>query len=244
MARTFLWSNPDWLDFAVVPAGGAPLTLACWFKKVSANGALVGIYNSSVGDQYFAIRLGSGSIIRAQTRSGGTANADTTTSFTANVWHHACGVYDVIGGIDRAAFLDGGGKGTNEALRLPTFLSTTTLGRYGDSTPGTNLGGSLAEVGIWNTNLSDGEVAMLAAGYAPPLVRPGKLVLYMPLVRDADGDLVGGDVFTVHGSPGIADHPRIMRGRGLEVGVAIAAAPSVMPMTFGATAWRRRRGRR
>ena len=51
--------------------------------------------------------------------------------------------------------------------------------------------GSLAEAAIWNAALSDAEVAALATGVSPLLVRPGSLVFYAPLARDLL-DRVGG----------------------------------------------------
>jgi hypothetical protein len=68
-----------------------------------------------------------------------------------------------------------------------------------------------AEVAYWDrVNLDAGEIAALAAGYSPQLVRPQNLILYAPLVRSW-ADKKGANLSSGIGTAG-ADHPRVLGG--------------------------------
>lgn len=73
-----------------------------------------------------------------------------------------------------------------------------------------NFDGLLAEVGIWNRILTAGEIASLAAGFAPIFYRNG-LRFYCPIIgnNSPENDLIGGIAGTVTGSTKVA-HPRII----------------------------------
>jgi hypothetical protein len=64
----------------------------------------------------------------------------------------------------------------------------------------------LAEVGLWNVALTDGEVAALAKAMSPRMIRPQSLVLYLPLIRDVFD--YKGRVFVTTGTT-VAPHPRV-----------------------------------
>jgi hypothetical protein len=135
--------------------------------------------------------------------------AVTTTGYSINTWHHACGVW--ASSSDRRAFIDGGSKGTdstdNPISNTPTH---TSVGRIYRNTGDTeSMDGSIAEAAIWNVALTDAEVGVLATGIKPTQVRPENIVLYVPLVRDTDKDLIGGLSFSKVGSPAISRHTRV-----------------------------------
>lgn len=203
MARSFNSITPDYLQVENAPVTAPPLTLACWFS--GDQGVLLNVCDGTATDRGFSLLVTSTQVVRVAT---GNRVADSTTTFTDNMWNHACGV--ITSPTLRAAFLNGGGKGTNTQNNVPSEPNRTSLGRYNDFTPGNNYTGNIAEAGIWNTNLTDAEVAILAAGYAPPFVRPSNLVFYLPLVRDDDEDVAGGLSLSASGSPGIGAHSRII----------------------------------
>jgi hypothetical protein len=66
----------------------------------------------------------------------------------------------------------------------------------------------IAEVGIWNADLTAAEIASLAKGMTPNKVRPQSLVFYAPLVRDLT-DQKGGLTITNNNAATVANHPRI-----------------------------------
>ena len=65
-----------------------------------------------------------------------------------------------------------------------------------------------AGAGIWNVALTAAEIASLAKGFSPRLIRPQSLAFYAPLIRETL-DIRGGLTLTDSGST-VADHPRII----------------------------------
>jgi len=151
-------------------------------------------------------------------------SANTTSGFTANVWHHACGVW--ASATSRVAYLNGGSKGTDTTSCTPTSLDRIGLGNTAQSSPVRLLAGLLAEVGIWNAALTDDEVVALAKGFSPECIRPQNLVFYKKLIRKiTDGR---GPAITAVGSPTVADHPRIIYPRNRIINpFAVAGAQSI-----------------
>ena len=70
------------------------------------------------------------------------------------------------------------------------------------------MDGRLAEVGIWNIDLTAAEIASLAKGMTPDKIRPQSLVFYAPLVRNLI-DQKGGLALTNNNSATVANHPRL-----------------------------------
>ena len=206
MARLFDNASSEYLSYAGAVITGMPITIACWFNTdTNTNQVLFNLYLSSVDE--FDFRLQSGQIIRTRLRVTTNADADSTTTFSLDTWHHACGVFAST--TSRSAYLDGGNKGTNTTSKTPGTPVNTAIGSR-QSLAGQYMSGSIAEMGVWNIALSDAEVAILAAGYAPPFVRPQNLVAYWPLIRDEDQDRVGGYDMTPQNTPSISTHPPII----------------------------------
>jgi len=230
MARGFQISSRRYISRGSAVVTGLPCTLACWFKSGndSAGQAVIGIGNSSDNNTYIQLHL-SGHLagqnpIRAYIKGGGdVAYATTTANYALNTWQHACGVY--INNSLRYAYLNGGNKGTDTGSNgTPTGLNTTTIGAVKGATVTNFLDGDVAEAAIWNVALTDEEVAALAKGFSPLLIRPANLKAYWPLIRRGASidniDLVGGYHLTDYNSPTTAPHCRIVR----------AAAPLVVPI--------------
>jgi hypothetical protein len=69
--------------------------------------------------------------------------------------------------------------------------------------------GDIAEVGIWNIDLTAAEVASLAKGVSPALIRPQNHVAYLPLIRDTH-EIVNATGFTDVNTTA-ANHTRVYR---------------------------------
>lgn len=193
------------LSSGVVTA--VPLTLACWFNNDSslATRALV-VLSDSGGSNGFRITTSTSRTLRAVAEAAGsTGNAETTATFSNTTWNHACGVF--ASATSRTVYLNGGNAVSNTTSRTPSGINRTRIG-VGGSASDSYMNGLIAEVGIWNTDLTAAEVASLGDGVSPALVRPRSLVLYMPLIRGFN-DLIGARVFTAAGSPTVAAHTRV-----------------------------------
>jgi hypothetical protein len=217
MARDFNGST-QYLSRTDALLNTHPLTISAWFN--CDNDALVqtifGIgSSSSVTPLILLEALGDtgGDPIRLLVRddSGNLQNAQTSTGYSLTTWHHACGVWAAAD--DTRAFIDGGSKGTDTAPTLGTLTVNRTAIAVWDTTGLNNyFNGRIAEVGLWNVALTDDEVAVLAAGYSPLLVRPQSLVAYWPIAsrQSPEIDLIGGYNMTLTNSPTIANHPSVL----------------------------------
>lgn len=213
MARSFVHTNPDYLSCAA-PIIGGPMTVSVWVNLTStaANFAVFALTNSSSnannlllyrgsdGNVYFFIN---GITFTNQSAAGAT--------YTANVWQHYCGGY--AGGLNKPLlWLNGTSHhGADYFTEIdPVGINTLSIGRRQMLSPDFPLSGKIAEIGLWNAVLTDAEVTILSKGISPVLVRSQSLVFYCPLVRNNDKDLIGGLSLSASGSPGIADHPRVI----------------------------------
>ncbi|KKM87088.1 hypothetical protein LCGC14_1272450 [marine sediment metagenome] len=212
-------SNLEYLKNSNASVSAAPLTLACWFKSddLSVQKVLVSICNR-VGDlDYFSLRAAStasGQIIRANARRDTTGSAISADQYSNNTWHHAGGVFQST--TARYAYLDGV-PGNVEATNVtPAGISETGIGCLYRSNIVFYMSGRIAELGIWNINLSTEEMEALAKGVSPLLVRPKYLVAYYPLFKDNASsmwnDRVGGYHMAEDSTPAASpDHPYIIR---------------------------------
>jgi hypothetical protein len=202
------------LQTASAPVSILPITMACWFNSTSdtSSQTLISMANSTGafgGARLIAEGSQAGDPIRADyTNSGGSGFARTTSGYTANKWHHACGVYTSTS--SRSAYLDGGSSATDTSFISPQFESNalTIAGRFNNGTIGLFAVGRIAEVGIWNAALTAAEVASLAKGMTCDKVRPQNLVFYAPLVRVLI-DQKGGRTITNNNGATVANHPRV-----------------------------------
>jgi hypothetical protein len=182
MARNFTRASSHYLEYEGALVTAVPLTMACWFRSDSATVAqeLMAIGRADSENHYFGMNaVGSvgGDPIWAITSSGGgpgQVQAATSTGYSANTWHHACGVWAAAN--DRRAYIDGGSKGTNASSSTPSGLTRTSIGRRTLLTPLHYMSGRIALPAIWNVALSDEEVAALARGLDPRTIRPESLV--------------------------------------------------------------------
>ena len=213
MARLFDDGSLESLSIAQAVASGTPMSMAAWVRsdEGAADQYVIQIADSGSADNYFGINLdtnaGAPTRVRAVINDGTFDFAETTANWSTNTWHHVTAVF--ANATSRAAYLDGGNKGTDASSRSPAGLDTTIIGYSADSTPVDPFSGRIAEVGVWNVALTDADVAQLAAGYSPLFVRPESLVAYYSLIRDEDQDRVGGYDLTPNNTPSIAAHPAV-----------------------------------
>lgn len=214
MSRKFDSGLSQYLVATSVPPGSyPPVTMACWVRANDTDNNYVPFWfgNHGVSAVYWCLLLYANTdIVEFFVRNDPAfGRPGTSTTFSANTWHHICGTSNVDGNVHQI-FLDGAGKGTDNTVAVPTGETRVAIGLERDATPGGYMNGAVAEAAIWNAVLTDEEVAMLAKGFSPLLVRPDKLTCYVPLIRDNDKDIVGGLSFLPILSPTIETHPRII----------------------------------
>ena len=224
------WDAPllNSLTFAVAVLTTPPFTFSAWgyTDSVTVSQTLIAISDEGGSFDTFqllaeGIQSGDPIAFRVQDTSNA-AVARTSSGFIANTWFHACAVARST--TDRSVFLNGGSEGTHSQSVAPAGLDNTAVGVWNRASTNHKFSGRIAEVGIWNIALLLAEIEALAAGFSPLLIRPQSLVLYLPLVRDDDEDLIGGRSFTAVNTPSIAAHTRVYRPAATQMVIVPAAA--------------------
>lgn len=230
MARLFDDASNQYLGNSSAILTNEPLTIAGWVycDDITVNSQVVfSIANNGTFGGWTVQMSKFGAVpIRAfkYDDSNNPGFADSVTGMSQDTWHHACGVF--ASDTSRAAFIDGGDKGTDSTnIADPSADRTGIACIYKASIAG-YWSGRLAEVAVWNVALSDAEVALLARGTCPLFIQPENIVAYWPLSR-TDNDLFGGYNMTPSGSPTWADHVGVVYPTALYVpfpeAVAVAA---------------------
>jgi hypothetical protein len=241
VARSNTGGSANYLEFSgTPPVNAVPLSMACWFNvpDVTNYYALVAVlkFANAGTDDYFSIGAngaGAGDPVFAEVaNSAAYAGASSGTGYTANTWNHACGVFTANN--SRSAYCNGGTVGNNSTNRTPVAgsIDRTQVGSFvAQSGTFSPINGSIAEVGIWNVALTAAEVAELARGYSPALVRPQSLIAYWPLVGGYSPEisLRGGFPLTVNGTMPAAGHCRVFNRAAAWVAVPGASPPPPPP---------------
>lgn len=168
------------------PVSGATggLTVACWARADVLGQTMINLSDATGNSG--AVRLiqtGTGTRATSITTGNVSSIADTTAGApTTGTWGHYCGVFTSAA---RSAYFNGSNKVTTTATNNPTGFTRTQIGaRRAGSTVDGFFNGRIAEVGVWNTSLTDQEIASLGRGASCALVRPQNLVLYAPMIRE------------------------------------------------------------
>lgn len=223
MARLFDDASSQYLEAAVAVLTATPITMACFFQSddLVTGQTLMELGVAGSFDNRFTLGASgdlAGDPVGAFTRTTATSSATTTTGYSANTRHHACGVW--ASATSRAAYIDGGSKGTNTTSRVPSGINTTPIGRSAGN--GAYMSGRICEAAIWNVALTDAQVAQLARGICPLRIRTGALLAYWPLFGNASPEVnfaQGSTTFnlTVTGATQ-ADHYGVMPPFGFDMG--------------------------
>ncbi len=212
MARTFNGSSDKLgIDTALVTA--EPLSFSAWVNTTS-NGLNTILATESLYPGNWAngwILFTNNFVVWAYTASGAAhagSFAASTASISSGVWSHCAAVFAAAN--DRRAYANGANKGTEATSRaVDSGVNKTRIGVRASSEI-QYCTGTIAEAAAWNVALTDDEVAILAKGYSPLLVRPASLIAYWPLVGrySTEISLKSGFGLGVTGTT-VAAHPRV-----------------------------------
>ena len=189
------------------------MTLACWFNPNDiSDRSLVSILNTGApSDNAFVLHTSSGdTLVHASVANGGggTGSAASGGTVTTGAWHHAAATF--FSTTSRNAWLNGvGGATDTTACANPTGPNQAGLSAGGLGQ--TYFNGAIAEAAIWDVALTAAEIATLARGVSPLLVRPGSLLAYWPVygTQSPEPDLKGAAALTITGTATAAAHPRV-----------------------------------
>lgn len=204
-------------------------TVSFWYQNAAAPGNAVydqpfawnSSFNQGIGFSWDHITAGSRQAW--WNYDGNYDEAKYTSTFSADTWYHLCATYD---GTNLKAWLNGTNEATT-ASGAPADSGSETINVFASAGGGSSFDdGVVAELGVWNDDLTAGEIAELAKGKSPITVRPANQLHYYPIWgrNSPEIDLVGGNNLTVTGTTVVA-HPRVIYRRKRQAfNVAAAAA--------------------
>lgn len=215
MSRLF---NDTFSEFAVINSAvvtAVPITMACWFywDDDSANDVLMFVGDKDVDDNYWALELRGGDAgdpVAAVTRTEvARVQSASATGPSLNVWNHGAAVFSAND--NRLAYLNGTAGTAETTSNTPTGVDRMSLGYLGRASPVDFMSGRIAEAAMWSAALFADEIAALAKGFPPYLIRPTSLEAYWPLFGYASPeiDIVGGFNLTLTGTAK-AEHCRMI----------------------------------
>jgi len=201
-----------------------PIAMSAWFKTADTDHRQV-IASISLGTaagathsfELAAAGNDPGDPVQARARMNVPGDAETTTGYTSNNWHHAFCVF--VSNTSRFVWIDGDSVDEDTLSRsVSTTINRTNIGAIDDrGTVGAWFNGKLAEVAIWAgsgvESMSTTEAELLAAGVRPNLLAgfTGNVVLYQPLRAGAnEPDKVGPTLTNTNVTFDQSDHPRVI----------------------------------
>lgn len=224
MAYTFVSGSSQYLHYPnALPNGDINarfVTIACWFKAAALSTGTKQVlvaWTSDFFSNYYHLEIGlQPSSDRAYASWAG-ATAEATLDLSTDTWYHLTGTFEYAPSTTRtdpACYINGANVGTATGSGAGI---NGTVGVYIGRSVGVAgyASATIAEVAGWyygsagDRNFTDAELAILAAGYSPLLVRPQELVNYLPLVGHLN-DTVWGKTFTAYNTPTVSAHPRVL----------------------------------
>lgn len=207
MARTG-WSTGNYLITTAVPS--LPITMAAQALKVETGSNYDVMAVGTDGSNYFLLQLRDLELRLRAEEAGAAHNADISGNTGPSTWVHVAGVIESA--TSRTPYLNGIAGATGTDSRNPA-LAETTVGTGSGQERGFANTGHLAEAAIWSVGLSAAEIAALAAGVPPRLIRPESLWGYWPIwgVDSPEPDLSGNQrSLTVTGTLTRSNHAPIV----------------------------------
>lgn len=213
MARNFSGSGQYG---SVSGAPSLPITMACWVRPddVSNEHWFMAVEDivSGANFHYLHNRPTSGNVGAYSRQEGQSGLGAEAGALTTGVWQHVAGVWASTS--SRIAYLNGVAGSEETSTRNPS-LTGEILATAWPRSAAYDYDGVMAEVAIWTAALTADEIAALAAGVSPRLIRPDSLYRYRPLLGvdspEVDYSGNGGNV-SLTGSPARADHAPVTMG--------------------------------
>jgi hypothetical protein len=222
VARDFNGST-DRIDYAnVLDLAGSAMTMSAWVYPETVN---------TTNDYLMALNASGDSIVAIAMSSDGTVDAGALTlvrfyityreqhsrygsgELSTGSWQHVLVTSDSGARAENMeCYVDGATPGTSSNLQPGEIAEFGSAGKwscggvsYSDSFC---FDGRIAEIGVWNRELTAGEIAALAKGFSPLHFLRG-LQFYTKLIGRKDIDIIAGKTPTYDGST-VIEHPRII----------------------------------
>lgn len=215
------------ISYAGGAVSGLPCTLAAWAKPTATTGdnRILSLTDTVDNDPIISLIKYANGLLTLDWRDNAanlTSKAGTST-FSTSAWTHCAGTFDLTAGLE--VFFNGVSEGTSGVTTGNPTLNLTTIG-YLDLPISGDIqfwNGDIAECAIWNVVLPAAQIASLAKGASPLLIRPRSLVFYSALVRSAND--IKGRAATPAGTTSVVPHPRIFQPPRAMIGTLASGEP-------------------
>ena len=186
MSILFDDGSSEYLLRSEAVVSGAPFTMAAWAKPDANDDEQVIMWIGDIDNRdRFQLYFEDSPLVLKGTceESGDYDTATTSNNWSVGAWHHTCVTYASNRDITVTLNGDTANQGTNSPSANPTNLDNTAIGvlPYDGSAKIRYFSGLIALPCIWSTDLSPDEVAALAAGAHPLMIRPDDIVAFWPL---------------------------------------------------------------
>lgn len=130
-----------------------PFTIEAWVKTTATADSTVGAFVvSTTNNQMFALRVDASGYAYNYARNTSGVLAESTTAVNDGYWHHIVAVFAASN--DRTIYVDGVAEDTHAANVTLPAINRFSIGRMGDSSPGSYFNGTVDEVAVYDTALS------------------------------------------------------------------------------------------
>lgn len=156
-----------------------PISMSAW-ASVDAQCNPIGIYNTgATATDNYVLRFHSIGLIAQKVQNSSSTTANTGQNVADRRPHHGCAVFESA--TVMYAYSDGGRKTLQGANVVPRAaqLAQTALIAAPTTTPSQFANALVFEPAIWNTALTDGQVARLAAGVSPLDIERANLKMFL-----------------------------------------------------------------
>jgi len=202
-----------YLKASTINVSAKPITVAAWVKSdsLTLSQGILSITNNS--NEFLLLQLrGSfdGDYVGALEYATAWKLALTTTAYTADNWHHICGIFK--SDTSRSIYIDGSDSSENTDSQNVNFalFDQILIGTH-KTVSGAHFSGKLAHCCIWDTELSEANITSLVAGTSPSDIASDNLVDFWPLIFDGK-NLVNTNHLTGYNNPTYdsTDNPTVL----------------------------------
>jgi hypothetical protein len=208
MSYSFVAASLQYITHDLATNKGAPVTFS-GLAQISTAGTqvVVGYFSVTANTTRRSVGFNTSRQATAIVASGvGTGTATSSAALALTTWGHVAATAP-SGDASRSVWLNNVSASNSTAAGTPTN-SNMTIGAFRRGTPINHFDGLLAEIGVWDVELTDREIQSLSKGFSPRRIRPQSLFAYIPLVRNLQ-ELRSALSLTNTNGATVADHPRV-----------------------------------
>lgn len=186
----------------------AAMTISVHFNVDTDGSArcIASVSDTGGGNNYMALQCNMHKVndpLAVFHKGGTTQNALSSGTISTNTWYHGAGVWNGVS--SRSVFLDNVKVTNSNTVTALAGVDNVSVGKFQTTSSVNYFDGSIEELGIWDVALTDSEINSLYRRVSPLLVRPSRLIWYIPFLGNAN-ERIRNESWTVTGTPTFPSH--------------------------------------